>query len=52
MLEEMRKTKSLEYTRGVIKALEEKVEGEIGRMEDITGEKNWIIRLLLDRLKI
>ena len=52
MLEEMRKAKSLEYTRGVIKALEEKVEEEIGRMEDATGEKNWIMRLLLDRLKV
>lgn len=52
MLEEMRKAKSLEYTRGVIKTLEEKVEEEIGRMEDATGEKNWIMRLLLDRLKI
>ena len=52
ILEEMRKAKSLEYTRSVIKALEQKVEEEIGRMEDATGEKNWIMRLLLDRLKV
>ena len=52
MLEEMRKAMSLEYTKRVIKALEEKVEEGIGRMEDATGEKNWIMRLLLDRLKV
>lgn len=41
-----------EYTKGVIKALEEKVEEGIGLMEDATGEKSWIMCLLLDRLRI
>jgi hypothetical protein len=41
---------SFDYTEGAIKCLLDCVYNEVDSIENITGEKNWILRLLLHRL--
>lgn len=52
VLEMMKECGSLEYTRGVLKKLECLVEVEIERLEQLTGSKNYVLRLLVERLRI
>lgn len=52
VLDQMNRYNSLEYTRGVAKGLEAKIELELQRIEELTGKKNWILRLLVEVLKL
>ncbi|KAK2760326.1 hypothetical protein FQN54_002394 [Arachnomyces sp. PD_36] len=48
----MRRMGSLDYVRGVIGELEEAIEGEIRAVEEVVGGENYVMRLLLERLRI
>jgi hypothetical protein len=43
---------SLEYTKGVLDGLREELKHELNAVEERTSAKNWIIRLMLHRLKV
>lgn len=43
---------SLEYVRGVLKELGGVIDAEIGEMEAKTAEKNCVLRLLVERLRV
>ena len=51
MLEQLKEYGNLEYVKGVAKSLEIKLEEEIGRIEELTGKKNWILGLLVAGLQ-
>ncbi|KAK6525512.1 hypothetical protein TWF694_005642 [Orbilia ellipsospora] len=49
----MDQTKSGEYTLQVIKQLEEEIERHLAKLEESAGgEKNWIIRAIMARMKV
>ncbi|KAK6525835.1 hypothetical protein TWF281_010878 [Arthrobotrys megalospora] len=41
---------SFEYTEKQLSQLEEEIDNEVNKLEDITGKKNWSLRLLLHKL--
>jgi len=43
---------SLEYTKSALADLYLEMKGELERLEQVTGCKNWILRLMMHRLKI
>ena len=43
---------SLEYTKGMLDGLHEELKQELGAAEEKAGAKNWILRLMLYRLKV
>ena len=48
----MKKTKSLEFTLGVLRELHKELDREVGILEAKFGEENFSMRLLLDVLKL
>ena len=52
VLATMQKTKSLEYTLGVLRELHAELEKEVGRLEVKFGDENFSLRLLLEMLKL
>jgi ophiobolin F synthase len=52
VLDQINRYSSLEYTRGVAKSLKAKIELELQKIEELTGKKNWILRLLVEVLKL
>ena len=52
VLATMKKTRSLEYTLGVLRELHQELEREIGILEVKFGEENFSLRLLLEVLKL
>ena len=52
VLATMKKTKSLEYTLGVVRELHSELEREVGSLEAKFGEENFSLRLLLEMLKV
>lgn len=52
ILAHMKRTKSLEYTKGVLEDLFTELENEIEKIEKSCGTENYIIRLVLERLKV
>lgn len=52
VLEMLRDAGSLEYVRQVLKELEDAIDAEIRRVEEIVGEENFVFRLLVERLKV
>lgn len=52
VLATMRKTKSLEYTLGVLRELHAELEKEVRRLEGRFQEENFSLRLMLDLLKV
>ena len=52
VLTTMKKTKSLDYTLGVLRELHGELEKEVGRLEAKFGEENFSLRLLLEMLKL
>jgi len=52
LLKRLQEEGSLEYTKGMLDGLHVELKDELTRVEEKTGEKNWILRLLLHRLKI
>ena len=43
---------SLEHTKGVLDGLYEELKQELIAVEERAGAKNWILRLMLHRLKV
>jgi len=52
VLECLERNGSMEYTRARLKELHVGIEAEIGRLEGETGDKNWIMRMLVKRLEV
>ena len=52
VLTTMKKTKSLDYTLGVLREVHSELEKEVGRLEAKFGEENFSLRLLLEMLKL
>ncbi|KAL8663898.1 MAG: hypothetical protein Q9202_003447 [Teloschistes flavicans] len=52
VLATMRRTKSLEYTLGVLRELHAELEKEVRRLEGRFQEENFSLRLMLDLLKV
>jgi ophiobolin F synthase len=52
VLEIMKKTKSLEYTLGVLRALQAELEKEVDSLEAKFGEENFSLRMMLELLKV
>lgn len=52
VLRMLRESGSLAYVRQVLKELEDSIDIEIQRIEDTVGEKNFVMRLLIERLRI
>ncbi|KAL2830451.1 Ophiobolin F synthase [Aspergillus cavernicola] len=48
----MKKTNSLEYTLGVLRALQRELEREVDSLESRFGEENFSLRLMLEMLKV
>lgn len=52
VLATMKKTKSLDYTLGILRELYDELEREVGNLEAKFGEENFSLRLLLEMLKV
>ncbi|KAL3448111.1 Ophiobolin F synthase [Aspergillus insuetus] len=52
VLEIMKKTRSLEYTLGVLRALQAELEKEVDSLEAKFGEENFSLRMMLELLKV
>ncbi|RDA82765.1 hypothetical protein CP532_2031 [Ophiocordyceps camponoti-leonardi (nom. inval.)] len=52
LLDMMRQSGSLEYTRGVLRRLEEVIEMEIWKAEGIMQTRNYMLRLVVESLKV
>ncbi|KAE8446357.1 hypothetical protein EG329_012106 [Mollisiaceae sp. DMI_Dod_QoI] len=52
LLQLLDKAGSLEYTKAALRDLQEEIMTELEEVERLFGRKNWILRLLLMRLKI
>ena len=52
VLDQLEKSGSLEYTRHTLKRLQGQIEAQIGKIEQSTDCKNWVLRLLLQKLSI
>jgi hypothetical protein len=48
----MKEAGSLEYTRERLMGLEQHCTAEIGRLELLTGKKNWVLRLCMQKLAV
>jgi hypothetical protein len=52
LLSHLKGSRSLEYTADKLRGLERQITGEIGRLEALTGQKNWVLRLCMQRLSV
>jgi hypothetical protein len=52
VLEHLERSGSFEYTRQTLKRLQGQIEARIGKIEQSTECKNWVLRLLLQKLSI
>jgi geranylgeranyl pyrophosphate synthase len=52
ILDHLRRSGSLEYTRGTLERLQSEIDSDVSRLEAETGRKNWIMRLLLQKLRV
>jgi ophiobolin F synthase len=52
VLDIMKKTKSLDYTLGVLRALQAELEKEVDSLEAKFGEENFSLRMMLELLKV
>lgn len=43
---------SMEYTSKLLEDLRRQIDEEMARLESMTGRENWILRLLMYKLKI
>jgi len=51
-VERLKLSGSMEYTRDILRQLQQEIEAEIGRLEITTGCENWVMRLLVQKLRI
>jgi hypothetical protein len=52
ILEEFEKTESLEYTRGILQGLFEQTKVDIKGIEAHYGKENFVLRLLLEKVRV
>ncbi|KIN03517.1 hypothetical protein OIDMADRAFT_177678 [Oidiodendron maius Zn] len=52
VIKRLEETGSLEYTKGMLDGLHEELKQEIDAVEKRMGSKNWILRLMMLRLKV
>jgi ophiobolin F synthase len=52
VLKRMEEAGSLEYTKGILDKLYKELKQELSAVEERAGGKNWILRLILHRLKV
>ena len=52
VLEQLKRTNSLEYTKMTIKALQDEIDKELEEVERVSGMENYILRLLVERLRV
>jgi uncharacterized small protein (DUF1192 family) len=52
VLDRLRLKGSLDYTLSILRELQERLGRELERLEAATQQKNWVLRLLLFRLKV
>ncbi|GAB1315557.1 geranylgeranyl pyrophosphate synthetase [Madurella fahalii] len=52
VLQQLKESASLEYTEKTLKQLEVRIDDIIARLERITGRKNWVLRLCMEKLKV
>jgi len=52
VLEQLKSSGSMEYTCRTLRRLQTQIEAEVRRLEVVTGRKNWVLRLLLQKLTI
>lgn len=52
VIKRLEETGSLEYTKGMLDELHEELKQEIDAVEKRMGSKNWILRLMMLRLKV
>ena len=52
VLDHLREAGSMEYTRTLLEGLRCQIDEELARLEKMTGEENWILRLLMSKLKV
>lgn len=52
VLKHLTESKSLDHTKATLQDLERQITGEIGRLEVMTGKKNWILRLCMQKLAV
>lgn len=52
VLKMLRDGGSLEYVRQVLEELEDAIDAEIRRVEEVVGEENFVMRLLVERLRV
>jgi uncharacterized small protein (DUF1192 family) len=52
VLDRLRLKGSLDYTLSILRELQESLGRELERLEAATQQKNWVLRLLLFRLKV
>jgi ophiobolin F synthase len=51
VLDEMRECGALEKTKQVIEDLRAEIDGQVGQVEGLFGQENWVLRLLLHKLR-
>lgn len=52
MLQRLKSSNSLEYTRDSLTRLERGVDGTIEELERSTGKKNWVLRMCMAKLSV
>lgn len=52
VLEHLKASKTLEYTRETLKMLEARIDSSVTRLEHMTGWENWVLRLCMQKLSV
>ena len=52
VLHHLKSSGCIEYTLGTLRQLQVQINGSIQRVEDLTGQKNWVLRLCMLKLGI
>ncbi|RJE24971.1 hypothetical protein PHISCL_02682 [Aspergillus sclerotialis] len=52
VLDRLHERKSLEYSHGVLRLLYNALESELQNLETASGQKNWLLRMMLQQLDI
>lgn len=52
VLQHLREAGSMEYTRRLLEDFRRQIDEELAKLERMMGEENWILRLLMSKLKV
>jgi hypothetical protein len=50
VLQHLKESGSLDYTKDGLQRFERQITGDIERLENLTGRKNWVLRLCMQKL--